>query len=443
MDKFSRLLTLVDRGAEISTDTRTIKPGDIFFALKGENFDGNAFAQKALKGGAIVAVVDDPEVIDSDKYILVSDVLETLKKLGNLHRNRFDIPVIGITGTNGKTTTKELLNAVLSEKYNVLATRGNLNSQIGVPLTLLSLKPGHELAIIEMGASEPGEIRLLAEIAEPTIGLITNVGKAHIEGFGSEQVICETKAGLYDFLSEHSGTSLIPEAIHTHAYFRDKQYINGHSFSPDEMHGKSVDRIKVASDFPFVGVVVEKSGVESVRILSRLFGEYNFDNLVNVIKIADYFGLTHVQWKSGIEKYQPKNNRSQVVGDALGNTLILDAYNANPSSVARALDYFLVHEDPRKKVLILGDMLELGEIAHNEHQKVIQRLAGYPDIEVKLVGATFHNAFQSYRNQLKHIHSYALTSEAKSWWANQNIKNSLVLVKGSRGIALESLFTPD
>jgi UDP-N-acetylmuramoyl-tripeptide--D-alanyl-D-alanine ligase len=440
MQAFDSLLSLIDQGAGVSTDTRTLKKGDLFFALRGENFDGNQFAARALEAGACKVLVDDPAVVDGKEFVLVEDVLSTLQQLALLHRRRFAIPVIGITGSNGKTTTKELLHQVLMQRFRVLATQGNLNNHIGVPITLLALKPEHEVAIVEMGASEPGEIARLCLLAEPTLGLISNVGKAHIEGFGSEQEVCRTKAGLYDFLSANGGISLVPEAIHSHPYFRSRVYENAELFTPDRMNGRSVGSVTLKQDFPMVSIEVHHPGRPALVMESKLFGRYNFDNLVNVIKMADHLGLQPDEWKKGIEEYIPRNNRSQVMQDENENTIILDAYNANPSSVARALDHFLDQPGSQRKVVVLGDMLELGAIAPEEHRRVIERLSGYPRVDVLLVGRLFMEAFEAMHRDFGHIRSVGTTAEATAWWENQRFTDSLVLVKGSRGIRLETIF---
>lgn len=440
MDALLKLLDLVEAGAAISTDTRSLNPGDLFFALRGENFNGNHYAAKALEKGARMAVIDDEHFAVGDECLLVEDVLFTLQELARQHRLKYDIPVIGITGTNGKTTTKELLHNALKDSFHVLATQGNFNNHIGVPLTLLKLNSSHDLAIIEMGASEAGEIAKLCEIARPTSGLVTNVGKAHLEGFGSEEVICATKGGLYNYLAAHDGQSFIPEAIAGHPYFEQREYKGALYFQPESMGGKKLSKISMKEAFPFVRleVVCER---ETLSVTTQLYGAYNFDNLVNVIKIADYYSVPCKNWKKGIEKYVPSNNRSQFIEDDRGNTVILDAYNANPSSVKQALQHFLQLDVAKEKVIILGDMLELGKMAAEEHLKIVRQLAEEQEVQVILVGKLFHEACDKYEGDPAHLISFDDTSLAKKWWTAKPLANKLILVKGSRGIALESLFT--
>jgi UDP-N-acetylmuramoyl-tripeptide--D-alanyl-D-alanine ligase len=439
MDHLSKLLDWVEGGASVSTDTRSLKKGDIFFALKGEKFDGNRYASMAMDKGARVAVIDDESYTKGKGYFLVDNVLTTLQELAVRHRLKFDIPLIGITGSNGKTTTKELLYSALKGTCNVLATEGNFNNHIGVPLTLLKLNDQHDMAIVEMGASRAGEIADLCEIARPTSGLVTNVGKAHIEGFGSEEVICATKAGLYDYLAAHGGLSFIPQAIAQHPYFEHREYEGSVYFQAASMAGNEVTRVSMEEAFPFIRLKV-KCAVDTIAVQTQLYGDYNFDNLVNIIKIADYYSVPCQEWMQGLKNYVPGNNRSQLMEDEKGNTIILDAYNANPSSVNHALKHFLALEGDRGKVIILGDMLELGKIAEEEHLKVVRELASESGIQVALVGSLFREAFRQFRGEKAHIKCFENTIKAKEWWLAQHPQGKLVLVKGSRGIALETLF---
>jgi UDP-N-acetylmuramoyl-tripeptide--D-alanyl-D-alanine ligase len=437
------LLQLVNQGHTVSTDTRTLMAGQIFFALKGGNFNGNKYADQAIGKGAFIAVVDEKiDLVEQnrEKYLLVDDVLSTLQALARKYRQQFDIPVFGITGSNGKTTTKELLHKVLSQKYSVVSTKGNLNNYIGVPLTLLNIVPGSEFAIIEMGASEPGEIAGLCAIALPTAGIVTNVGTAHIEGFGSEKVVWETKSGLYRFLEPNDGTLFIPLAYRNHANFNPSDFLNALYFEGNNIDGKDIVNVELTAHFPFVAIALKTRKDERIHIQSNLFGKYNFENLVNVIKIADYYDLTAEQIKEGIEKYQPANNRSQLVRDVKGNTIIMDAYNANPSSVASALDHFTALESKENRIAILGDMLELGEVEAKEHERVVERLKDFPNILCVFVGVAFSRALKSSVSKPEHFLFFENTGQATAWWRGQDLRNQLILVKGSRGLALEKLF---
>src|SRR5690606_7899062 len=341
----------------VCTDTRNILPDSIFFALKGERFNANTFAEEALSLGARYVVIDEAQYQKDERYILVDDVLQALQQLANHHRKQLHIPFIGVTGTNGKTTTKELLYAVLSQKFRVLATKGNLNNHIGVPLTLLSISEDVEAAIIEMGANHPEEIAFLCGLAEPTHGLITNVGKAHLEGFGSFEGVKKTKGELYDYLKSHDGV-LFLQADNAHLVemeqARGVNKVVRYGFSEGN---DIIGRLEIAN--PFLTVSWHKNGGTDYKITTHLTGSYNTENILAAVAVGDYFGLTATEINAGVEGYVPTNNRSQITKTA-DNTVIADYYNANASSMAAALDNIAVIAG-NKKVIILGDMFEMGE----------------------------------------------------------------------------------
>lgn len=424
----------------VSIDTRTLQPGQIFFAIKGDSFNGNLFASGALDKGALLAVVDDPSVCLDERYFLVNDVLQSLQELAREYRNTLEIPFIAITGTNGKTTTKELIASVLSQKFNILATEGNLNNHLGVPLTLLKIKPEHQLAIIEMGASGKGEIELLCNIARPDIGLITNVGAAHLEGFGSVEGVMEAKSELYRHLDGTGGKVLFPESLHEKKYFTSLSSPEWMAYTAEQMHGKSVLSVKLAESFPYIELEIRNDKGEKIRVSTSLYGSYNFANLVNAIKIGDYFGLHPEMIAAGIGQYQPKNNRSQLVKDGFGNDIIMDAYNANPTSMAEALKHFKSVVHSGKKMLILGDMLELGKDSLISHEQVLKQLIAMEGIEAICVGMEFGAAKETLGMTSQHIHFFEKTVQAKAYFDGLKVKDRLILVKGSRGIALERIF---
>jgi len=335
------------RNPSISTDTRKVKENDIFFALKGANFNANEFAEKAIENGASVAVIDNPEFKVDDRYWLVEDSLVALQSLANLHRKQFDIPVIAITGSNGKTTTRELLVCVLRKKYQVHSTQGNLNNHIGVPLSLLKMPLETEIAIIEMGANHLGEIKTLCDISEPNYGLITNIGKAHTEGFGSFEGVVRGKSELYQYLIEEKGKVFINS--------REQILANmGKRFDAPVLYGSEGDFFfaELFEANPYL-----KIGVENEDIKTHLIGRYNFDNLITAMALGKYFQVEDSDIREAIASYKPSNNRSQVL-EIKTNTIFLDAYNANPSSMEVALENFSVLDG--EKVVILGDMNELG-----------------------------------------------------------------------------------
>jgi UDP-N-acetylmuramoyl-tripeptide--D-alanyl-D-alanine ligase len=426
---------LVEEGAGICTDSRKAAPNQIFFALKGEQFDGNRFALNALKQGCKLAVVDDPELDGNDGCLLVDDVLETLQELGKYHRHLFDVPVIGITGSNGKTTTKELMHRVLAKKFITNATIGNLNNHIGVPLTLLSYKNPMEVAIVEMGANHMGEIANLCRLAMPQYGIITNIGKAHLEGFGSIENIARAKGELYDYIRQHNGTLFVNN---DHEVLR-LQAEGAHSVRfgwGDQNHCSG----KILESFPTVEIAFRTHkpfGQARVGILgnirSKLTGVYNAENILAAVTIGLYFGVAIHDIIDAIESYEPSNSRSQLLETA-SNAIILDAYNANPTSMAAAIENFRQFTD-RPRAVILGDMLEMGHTARQEHEAMVQRVLseGF-DLNI-FVGSHFVEVVKENSN----TKAFTNAGEAGLWLEKHPIKGHRVLVKGSRSIQLEKL----
>lgn len=425
------LYSLFLKYPNITTDSRNIVPGSFYFALRGDKFDGNLFAREALDKGAAFAVIDRSEYNNDNRIILVDDTLETLQQLALHHRRMFSVPVIAITGTNGKTTTKELIKAVLSTKYNTLATSGNLNNHIGVPLTLLSINTRTEIAVVEMGANHPLEIKFLCSLAEPTHGIITNIGKAHLEGFGGFQGVIKTKKELYDFLSENKKTIF---------YNADNNLLNDllepvhtEKISYGIKAGKHCQGTIISGD-PFLTMEIKglsgNHDDDAVRVNSNLAGVYNAENILAACCIGLHFGLNITMCAEAIAKYTPSNNRSQIK-ETKYNKLLLDCYNANPSSTEAALLDFSKVKAP-SKTIILGDMLELGEDAVDEHTHMIEIVASIKDSDAIFVGdyylqlAKFHN-----------IKAFANVQELISWLKTHPIQNSYILIKGSRGIQLE------
>ena len=401
----------------ICTDSRSIIPDSIFFSLKGENFNGNKFAKQALDKGSRYAIVDEKEHY-TQGCILVKDVKEILQKLATYHREHLSIPIIGITGTNGKTTNKELINCVLSTQYNCYATKGNLNNQIGVPLSILEINNTHEIAIVEMGASEIGEIEKLSNIAQPNTGIITNVGLAHLEGFKSFEGVIQTKTELYNFIEKTNGTVFVNSEDKILLEKSDK--INRVLFGKD----KTADfNAKVTKEFPFVSVEIDKT-----LINSNLIGEFQFYNILAACTIGNFYGINTDNLKTSIESYIPKNNRTEIV-ETENNYIILDAYNANPSSMNSMIESFS-KLDRKRKICFLGEMRELGEYSNKEHISLIDKMAKL-DIESIFIGEEFTNI--SNINTYKNIREFIVEKEKFT------LKNRTILIKGSRGIKLENL----
>jgi UDP-N-acetylmuramoyl-tripeptide--D-alanyl-D-alanine ligase len=417
----------------ISTDTRNIAPGSMFFALKGDKFDANTFATKALDVGAAYAIIDNEAYSLAQNTILVDDVLTTLQNLARYHRQQLQIPVIGLTGSNGKTTTKELINAVLSQQFKVLATQGNLNNHIGVPLTVLSINATHQIAVVEMGANHQKEIELLCSIAQPSHGLITNVGKAHLEGFGGIEGVRKGKGELYDYLKASGGTAFVsshsPDLVRMQEerHIENVVYYGRRSFL-DTIHGN------LTANAPFLALQWMLAGAEETiySVTSNLTGEYNLDNILAAICIGHHFGLNPAQINAGIEGYQPNNNRSQIVKTA-ANMLICDYYNANPSSMVVAIDN-LDKMQADKKVMILGDMFEMGPEAAAEHEAIIKAALAVNATDHIFIGDEFYKHQPKYKGTF-----YQTTEDAIAGLKTENITGATVLVKGSRGMALERL----
>jgi UDP-N-acetylmuramoyl-tripeptide--D-alanyl-D-alanine ligase len=407
----------------ICTDTRNIVPNTLFFALKGANFNANEFAHQALEDGCTYAIVDEMEFADREGCILVEDVQQTLQNLARHHRRQFNIPIIGITGSNGKTTSKELIGAVLLSEKKVLITEGNLNNQLGVPFTILKLTSEHEIAIIEMGASKVGDIRELVEIAEPTVGIITNIGAAHIEGFGSLEAVVQTKTEIYQFIEERAGLTIYnsdDEILREYLPRTGEKYAYGSSGNV---------RGTVVNLDPYVTFNWATDDYQSEDLETKLIGEYNFTNFLLAVAVGNYFGISNENINSALKSYEPSNRRSQLM-ETDRNTLIVDCYNANPTSMTAAIKSFSkVNSTPR--MMILGDMLELGDISGEEHQKIAD-LAATLNIETLLVGAEFAGV-QTEFNQ------YSDWQELEEDYDLDELEHQLILLKGSRGIRLEEL----
>lgn len=416
----------------VTTDSRSCPEGSIFIALKGASFDGNKFAAAALEKGCSYAVVDEKEyyVEGDDRYILTDDCLTTFKELAREHRRQFNIPVVGITGTNGKTTTKELVSAVLAEKYNVMHTEGNFNNDVGVPKTLLRLSPEHEIAVVEMGASHPGDIKKLVEYVEPTCGLITNVGRAHLQGFGSFEGVKKTKGELYDFLKAHDGLVFLNTGNpHLVEMARERELDRVISYGGED--DANVQGRVTAAD-PFITIEWQEAGKPNVySVKSHLIGAYNADNMLAAVAVGLHFGVTPEQINHALEHYQPTNNRSELVKTA-DNTLIVDAYNANPTSMAAALDSFEQIDTKLPKMAILGDMRELGAVSEEEHQKVVDTLKAKGLNDVWLVGEEFGKTQCDF-------HKYNNVEEVKQAIAGHKPTGECILIKGSNGTKLFEL----
>jgi UDP-N-acetylmuramoyl-tripeptide--D-alanyl-D-alanine ligase len=418
----------------ISTDTRQLPKDCIFFALKGEKFDGNQYAAQALDQGAAYAVVDDPTVACDARFLLVPNVLEALQHLATHHRRQFDIPVIAIGGSNGKTTTKELVAAVLSSHYDCHYTKGNLNNHIGVPLTLLGMPATAVVAVIETGANHPGEIDELCRIAEPTHGLITNIGKEHLEGFGNLEGVKQAEGELYRYLARTNGWAFVNAS---EKYLRQLSRGNKRKIIYEtnrDIGQQEQDRIGVVPTqiTPFVTALFRAEDNQVVQVQSRLFGQHNFQNIMTAIALGIYFRVPAPKIKAAIEAYTPSNNRSQVVQRGT-NTYIMDAYNANPSSVAAAIESARVMP-AAQKVAVLGDMLELGPDSPAEHQIILRKALRAGFDRIVLVGAEFGGC-----KRPGTVLHFPDTAAAKVWLDAQAFEHTLFLVKGSRGIRLEGI----
>ncbi|WP_299822319.1 UDP-N-acetylmuramoyl-tripeptide--D-alanyl-D-alanine ligase [uncultured Pontibacter sp.] len=408
---------------QVSTDSRAEQNESMFFALNGPNFKGAKFAAMALGKGAKYAVVDDPSMA-ADNVFVVEDTLVALQDLARHHRKQLSIPVIGITGSNGKTTTKELIHAVLSQKFNTLYTQGNLNNHIGVPLTLLRITPAHEMAIIEMGANHIGEIALLSSIAMPTHGMITNIGKAHLEGFGSLEGVARGKSELYLHLDAHAGTVFVNTG-NEHLMRMSRRIQTKITYpGPNDFY-----QSELLEASPYVVYKDEEGNV----VNTQLVGSYNYENMAAAACIGKYFGVPLTQANNAIANYSPVNNRSQVLQKG-SNTIILDAYNANPTSMAAAVRNFGAMK-AAKKVVILGDMFEMGEESAAEHKILGEAVAQQPFTTVLLCGKDMRYAAESNNSFLY----FETKPELQKWLQENPVSESYVLVKGSRGMGLETL----
>jgi len=419
----SKLHSLFLECNAVSTDTRKINTNDIFFALKGANFDGNTYAEKAISSGAKYVVIDDAAFNTAEQTILVDNTLDALQKLATYHRHFLNIPIIALTGSNGKTTTKELINVVLSEKYKTTATIGNLNNHIGVPLTLLSMTEDTEIGIVEMGANHQKEIEFLCQIAKPDYGYITNFGKAHLEGFGGVEGVIQGKSEMY--------TYLISENKHIFVNANDPIQVEKTSLSKPYTFGNKINETDVLIRFieanPFV-----TCAYKNLEIKSQLIGDYNFNNIAIAITIGRYFKVDPTDIKKAIERYKPTNNRSQII--TTGSTkIILDAYNANPTSMKAALLNF--EKQPGTKIAILGDMFELGDDAVAEHQNIMDLALSLDIHQVIFIGENFYLS----KTDLPKRFQYKTFEAFKADFHYFEIEKETLLIKGSRGMALERI----
>lgn len=408
--------------SSVSTDTRRIEKDCMFFALKGANFDANEFAKQALQNGAKYVVIDNANFYIDENSILVEDVLSTLQELSTFHRDFLALPILALTGSNGKTTTKELINVVLSRKFKTKATKGNLNNHIGVPLTLLSFDKETEIGIVEMGANHQKEIEFLCAIAKPDFGYITNFGKAHLEGFGGVEGVIKGKSEMYDYLYKFRKTAFVnfDDKLQVEKTKNIKRFTFSQTMSDADVFIQSV------TANPFVEIKIS-----DIQINSNLIGIYNANNINAAIAIGKYFGVDDLQIKEAIESYTPENNRSQIIKKG-NNEIILDAYNANPSSMAVAIENFLNLKSDNK-VIIIGDMFELGESSIAEHDKIISMLLDFANVYCYFVG----NDFFSNKKEYGHFHFFKSFEELSRQLGDKNFSNALILIKGSRGMALE------
>ena len=426
--EISELYELFRASKGVNTDTRTLQPGQIFVALKGETFDGNTYAAKALEAGASYAVVNDYVEGDDPRLIKFPDTLQALKELAACHRRQLSVPVIGLTGTNGKTTTKELIREVLSTHFKVAATKGNLNNDIGVPLTVLSIGPDAEIAVVEMGANHPGDIAALTWVSQPSYGLITNVGKAHLLGFGSFEGVKKAKGQLYDWLSEHDGQAFVnvdDENLYGMAVERPLSII------PYGVEGEDAVILPTSAEAPYLRMQIGEEVLET-----KLVGSYNAVNVMAALAVGRQFGIPLKDGMAAIAAYTPSNNRSQMTRTER-NVIIEDAYNANPSSMAAALDNFAVLQADCK-VVMLGDMRELGEDSVQEHVRIVEKLDGCGLTHACLVGEEFRKAVEK-AGARPYIKCFADSEELAKALKEQPLKGATVLVKGSHSMQMEKV----
>ncbi len=426
MKQLEKIYNLFYETSGVCTDTRKIKKDCLFICLKGDNYNGNEFAENAIKQGAKYVIIDQIEYKVNDNTILVDNALLFLQNLANFHRNKFKIPVIGITGSNGKTSSKELIKAVLAEKFNVLATEGNLNNHIGVPLTLLKIEKSHEIAIIEMGANKFKDIEELSEIARPNFGIITNIGKAHLEGFINFEGVLKTKLELFQSIKKNQGKIIIN--------YNDLNLMNNIPENVDIItygENEKADIIgKLINLSPFIEMEWKSKNYSSGKISTQMIGKYNFDNFLAAISFGICFGVSAENINKAISEYTPTNNRSQIKKTET-NTIILDCYNANPSSMQSALESFAFINNPNKRIII-GDMLELGVESDQEHKNILNLIE-----KLELEGYTVGSHFSKSKNE-KYT-NFKSTEEAIKYFTENKMDNTLILLKGSRGIGLEKL----
>ena len=408
----------------IQTDTRKLQTGDLFFALKGPNFNGNKFAQQALNAGAAFVVIDEAAGFEDTRLISTTDVLQTLQQLAKYHRQQFTIPFIAITGSNGKTTTKELIHEVLSTTYKTYTTKGNLNNHIGIPLTILSVQKNAEIAVIEMGANHQKEIESYCAYTLPTHGIITNCGKAHLEGFGGIEGVKRGKGELYDYLRVTDGTAFI---MIDYAYLKEmsKGIRKIKTYGTDEAEITGIT--STSNEFLKVQMT---NGTDLTNITTHLVGAYNLPNVLVAVAVGKYFNVPEEKIKNALQQYTPSNSRSQMI-EINGNKIILDAYNANPSSMKPAIENFAGMKG-QNKILLLGGMMEMGDESLAEHQALIELISKYNWAKVVLVGGDF--------NKILHPYLYFNNStEAKEWLQLQHLENAILLVKGSRSMQMEKV----
>lgn len=419
----------------VCTDTRRLAPGCLFFALKGDTFDGNQFAAKALEGGAAYAVIDNPAYqSDPKRCLLVNDALAALQQLAAHHRRQFDIPVIAIGGSNGKTTTKELVAAVLSAHYPCHFTKGNLNNHIGVPLTLLAMPANTEVAVVEMGTNQPGDIEFLCQLAAPTHGLLTNIGKEHLAGFGNLEGVKKAEGELYRYLDRHNGCVFVNASeryLKTMSRRNRKRVLYAATGTLQAQDGV-IDVLPVAAQ-PFIRAAFLSENETAVEVQTQLVGKHNFQNIMTAIALGVYFKVPAVKIKAALETYVPANNRSQMLQHGT-NTILLDAYNANPSSMRAALET-LRSITAGYKVALLGDMLELGAESRHEHEQILRFAAQCGLDELVVVGPEFA-ACDPARYHARHFPDAAA---AKTWFQQQPFEQAFVLIKASRGMRLETV----
>jgi UDP-N-acetylmuramoyl-tripeptide--D-alanyl-D-alanine ligase len=419
------LYQLYQQHPSVTTDTRRINYGDIFFALKGDNFNGNLFARQAIAAGASYAVVDDAAIANGEQLLYTNDVLSTLQQLAKYHRQQLNIPFIAITGSNGKTTTKELIHAVLSSKYKTYTTEGNLNNHIGIPLTILRVNKDAEIAVIEMGANHQKEIGGYCKYTMPTHGLITNCGKAHLEGFGGIEGVRKGKGELFTFLRENNGVVFACDDFdYFHSMTTGIKNLHWYGTVNGEVKGS------VLRSEPFLEATITGGFEDPFKIQTSFVGSYNIYNLLAAATAGRFFGIDSQNIKKAIEAYQPNNSRSQLIKKD-GNDIILDAYNANPTSMQAAVENFAALQ-AENKILFLGGMMELGTESLAEHQQIITLLKQYHWKEVVLVGGDFARVGHPFKY-------FSTAAEAAAWWKHQKLTGNYLLVKGSRSVKMEQI----